>query len=283
MFGYVAAAPELLSDSDKIRYRGWYCGLCKSLGSCTGQKCRFLLTYDMAFLAMLLSSVYGMEESIADDGCVIHPFKKHTEIRSAASNYAAYMNVVLVYYKLVDDWNDDKNFASLTASSLFRSKCRKISEDYPRQCDAIVNCLAELSELERGGEFNPDLPANCFGKLMGELFVIDDSDEFADRLRSFGRTLGRFIYIMDAAVDLRSDLKRERYNPLMTVSADEIDEMLNIMGGDFMRAFHRLPITTDRDLMENILCAGIWIKYNQHKQNIRKKDDKKPDNNEEDI
>lgn len=283
MFGYVTAAPGLLSDSDKIRYRGWYCGLCKSLGSCTGQKCRFLLTYDMAFLAMLLSSVYGMEEFAAESGCVLHPFKKHTEIRSAASDYAAYMNVVLAYYKLTDDWQDDKKLVSLSASSLFRGKCKKISESYPRQCKAIVSCLSELSELERGGEFNPDLPANCFGRLMGELFVIDDSDKLADSLRSFGRTLGRFIYIMDAAVDLRSDLKKERYNPLMTVSSEEIDEMLKIMGGDFMRTFKRLPIVTDRGVMENILCAGIWIKYNQHMQNIRKKDDNKPHSDEEDI
>lgn len=283
MFGYVTAALNLLSDSDKIRYRGWYCGLCKSLGEYAGQKCRFLLTYDMAFLAMLLSSVYSMEESASEKGCVLHPIKPHTEIRSAASNYAAYMNVVLAYYKLTDDWQDDKSLAALAASSVFRGKCRKISEDYPRQCKAIVNCLSELSELERGGEFNPDLPANCFGKLMGELFVIHDSDEFADRLRSFGRTLGRFIYIMDAAVDLKSDLKKERYNPLMTILSEEIDEMLTIMGGDFMRAFQRLPITTDRELMENILCAGIWIKYNQHKQNIHKQYDKKPDSNEEDI
>lgn len=283
MFGYVTAAPGLLSDSDKIRYRGWYCGLCKSLGSCTGQKCRFLLTYDMAFLAMLLSSVYGMEEFAAESGCVLHPFKKHTEIRSAASDYAAYMNVVLAYYKLTDDWQDDKKLVSLSASSLFRGKCKKISESYPRQCKAIVSCLSELSELERGGEFNPDLPANCFGRLMGELFVIDDSDKLADSLRSFGRTLGRFIYIMDAAVDLRSDLKKERYNPLMTVSSEEIDEMLKIMGGDFMRTFKRLPIVTDREVMENILCVGIWIKYNQHMQNIRKKDDNKPHSDEEDI
>lgn len=283
MFGYVTAALNLLSDSDKIRYRGWYCGLCKSLGECTGQKCRFLLTYDMAFLAMLLSSVYSMEESASEKGCVLHPIKPHTEIRSAASDYAAYMNVVLAYYKLMDDWQDDKNFVSLALSSLFHGKCSKISEDYPRQCKAIVDCLSELSELEHGGEFNPDLPANCFGRLMGELFVINDSDDFADRLRSFGRTLGRFIYIMDAAVDLRSDLKKERYNPLMTVSSEEINQMLNIMGGDFMRAFKRLPVTADRELMENILCAGIWIKYNQHMQNIHKRDAEMPDSNEEDI
>lgn len=275
MFGYVTAAPNLLNDTDKIRYRGWYCGLCKALGKCIGQKCRFLLTYDMAFLAMLLSSVYQMKESSADNSCIIHPFKKHTELRTQASDYAACMNVVLAYYKFKDDWQDDKDIVALTTTQVFRNNCKKINRNYPRQCNAIVKCLSELSELERNGEFNPDLPANCFGELMGELFVIDDSDELCDKLRLFGRTLGRFIYIMDAAVDLKNDLKRQRYNPLMTVASDEIHEMLTVMGGDFMRAFQNLPLSTDRELMENILCAGIWTKYNMHFQ--------KSDNNKENI
>lgn len=273
MFGYVAAAQNLLSDEQKIRYRGWYCGLCKSLGSCDGQRCRFLLTYDMAFLAMLLSSVYRMEESVSESSCFLHPFKKHTEIRTAASDYAADMNVVLAYYKMTDDWHDDKNPAALAAASIFRGRCKKISEIYPRQCSAIVDCLANLSELENDGEFNPDLPANCFGRLMGELFVTDENDELAQPLRSFGRTLGRFIYIMDAAADLKEDLKKERYNPLIGFSSEEISEMLQIMGGDFMHAYQRLPVTADSELMGNILCAGIWTKYEIQRQKSRKKEE----------
>jgi hypothetical protein len=106
---------------------------------------------------------------------------------------------------------------------------------------------------------------------MGELFVTDDTDILAQPLRSFGRTLGRFIYIIDAATDLRNDLKRERYNPLVGMTSDEIDEMLQIMGGDFMRTFQQLPITADRDLMGNILCAGIWTKYQVQQQKYRRK------------
>lgn len=273
MFGYVTAALNLLSEEEKIRYRGWYCGLCKSLGSCCGQSCRLLLTYDMSFLAMLLSSVYNMEEFAADNRCILHPIKTHREIRTAASDYAADMNVVLAYYKLLDDWHDDKNPASLAASSVFGRKCKKICGQYPRQCNAVVNCLSELGELENNGEFNPDLPANCFGKLMGELFVIDNNDVLSHPLRSFGYTLGRFIYIIDAATDLREDLKKEQYNPLVGIPQEDIGEMLQIMGGDFMRTFQQLPITSDHDLMGNILCAGIWTKYQMQNQKYRKKEE----------
>lgn len=272
MFGYVTASIDLLDDPQKQRYRGWYCGLCKALGSRCGQTCRFTLTYDMAFLAMLLSSVRQLPESVTQSACAVHPFRRHTEIHTQASDYAADMNVILACYKLLDDWHDDRNPAALAAASIFSSRRKRLEQKYPRQTQAIADCLGHLSELEQDGEVNPDLPANCFGRLMGELFVIDPADGLAQPLRSFGRTLGRFIYIMDAATDLRDDLRRERYNPLVGFSSDEIHQMLEIMGGDFMRSFKKLPVTADDGLMGNILCSGIWSRYTAQMKQVEKKE-----------
>lgn len=267
MFGFVTVAPDWLSEENKTRYRSWYCGLCRSLGQTCGQSCRLLLTYDMVFPAMLLSSVCQMPETCENHRCMVHPFQFHTEIRTQATDYAADMNVILSYYKLMDDWQDDRNPAALAAASVCRRQCSAIAEKYPRQCGAVVDCLRELSALERDGENNPDLPANCFGRLMGEIFVMNDGGGMLEQsLRQFGYTLGRFIYIMDAATDLHRDLKRERYNPLVGIPHGEITELLKIMGGDVMRAFHALPVVNDREIMENILCAGIWRKYQTEQQ-----------------
>lgn len=274
MFGFVTVAPPLLSDENKTRYRGWYCGLCKALGRHCGQSCRLLLTYDMVFPAMVLSSVGQMPEIRENNRCIVHPLRPHCEIRTAASDYCADMNVVLSYYKLLDDWQDDKNPAALAAAAVYRSKCGRLQEKYPRQSAAVADCLRELSALERDGENNPDLPANCFGRLMGEIFVMQDDSALAPDLRAFGRALGRFIYIMDAATDLHTDLRRERYNPLVGIPHGEITGLLEIMGGDMMSAFRKLPVTSDRDIMENILCAGIWTKY-QHRKGQGNRNGKK--------
>ncbi len=272
MFGFVTTAPNLLSDQSKTRYRGWYCGLCKSLGRNCGQSCRILLAYDMVFPAMLISSVFKMPEVCQNNRCIVHPFKPHTEIFTAASRYSAEMNVMLSYYKMLDDWQDDKNPAALAAARVYRGKCSALSQKYPRQCNATAQCLRELSELERGGESNPDMPANCFGQLMGEIFVMnDDGSELVHDLRKFGHAFGRFIYIMDAATDLHTDLKRERYNPLVSVPSSQITELLQIMGGEITRIFDRLPVTCDRDIMKNILCAGIWGKYEVKRQGGKRK------------
>ena len=228
-----------------------------------------LLTYDLVFPAMLLSSVYQMDETCENNCCIVHPIKTHAEIRTAASDYATAMNVILSYYKLLDDWQDDKNPAALAAASVYRGKCSALQEQYPRQCRAVADCLRELSALERDGENNPDLPANCFGRLMGEIFVMkDDSGATEQSLRTFGHALGRFIYLMDAAADLYGDLKHERYNPLVAIPHGDITELLEIVGGDVMRTFRTLPVTSDRDIMENILCAGIWTNY-QRKEKER--------------
>lgn len=47
---------------------------------------------------------------------------------------------------------------------------------------------------------------------MGEITVIQ-KDEYSERLRRFGNALGRFIYIMDACIDLKSDIKRNAIIP----------------------------------------------------------------------
>ncbi len=44
---------------------------------------------------------------------------------------------------------------------------------------------------------------------MGELFVYDPADFWADDLRRLGARLGKFIYVMDAAMDYETTRPRE--------------------------------------------------------------------------
>ena len=112
---------------------------------------------------------------------------------------------------------------------------------------------------------------------MGELFVMEDGIESGQELRAFGRTLGRFIYVMDAATDLHSDIKHERYNCLTGTSPDEIHQILQVMGGDFMRCYKKLPLSADIEITDNILTAGVWQKYAAQKRKQAKKENDKED------
>ena len=54
MFGYIKPdIPELKMKENEL-YKAVYCGLCKTMGKCTGCASQLTLNYDFAFLAMLL-------------------------------------------------------------------------------------------------------------------------------------------------------------------------------------------------------------------------------------
>lgn len=149
MFGYITVDYAELKGKDIEKYRAFYCGLCQEIKARFGQNARFTLTYDMTFLFLLLSSLYQDEFPIEEKFCLLHPLKKRRCIQNPCSAYAADMNLLLVYYNLMDDWEDDKNLLHLGAASVFRKKVKKISRRYPRQKEAIAHYLMELRRIEK--------------------------------------------------------------------------------------------------------------------------------------
>jgi len=268
MFGYVVLNTDRATLKEKEQYRACYCGLCKALGTRHGIISRFTLTYDMTFLVLFLSSLYKTENKIYTERCVMHPLQPHEYWQNEILNYASDMNVVLAYYNFLDDWTDDRNILSLTAAKLFKQEYKHIAAQYPKQCNAIINCLTELSEIEKSGELNPDVPANCFGKLMGEIFVLRE-DEYAVKLRRFGKSLGKFIYIMDACLDFKDDIKNERYNPMIMSASENFRDILNLLMADCTVVYKQLPIEKDKELIENILYSGVWSKYEAEKKKTK--------------
>lgn len=260
MFGYVVANVDALTPEEKSIYREYYCGLCHELGARHGSISRITLTYDMTFLILLLSSLYNMEGKREDERCVSHPIKKHSYVVYDITSYAADMNMALVYYNKLDDWQDDRSILSLIEAGLFKRECLRIEKQYSRQCGAIKECLKELSYLEKADELNPDLPAACFGNLMGEIFVFRE-DEYSEKLRSFGFALGKFIYIMDACLDLKKDIKKGNYNPMIMQSSEDFKDILNLLMADCVNEYNRLPIRCNKSIIENILYSGVWIRY----------------------
>ena len=58
MFGYVITNCKALSQEQQQRFRALYCGMCHTLHVRYGNLGRFTLSYDMTFLAMVLSALY---------------------------------------------------------------------------------------------------------------------------------------------------------------------------------------------------------------------------------
>lgn len=268
MFGYVAARAELLTEEQRKRYNACYCGLCHSLRERHGSFARLTLTYDMTFLIMVLESLYEPSEHDEKARCPAHPAKPRPYWRSEITDYAADMNMALAYLNCIDDWKDDRRLLSLGEAQLMKKSYEQIKLRYPRQCAAIEKSIAELTEIEKTWKPMPDEASRCFGALMAELFVYKE-DFFEKYLRGLGMALGQFIYIMDACIDLKDDKRYYKYNPLKELygRCDEMErfrDILQMLLGDCVKNFEMLPIVQDADIIRNVLCFGVWTKFNRH-------------------
>ncbi len=267
MFGFVMASMQELETSQQERYQAVYCGICQKIKESQGQLCRLGLSYDMAFLAILLESLYEPQETQGTSRCVRHPVKAQSWITSEAVDYAAQMNVALACYKARDDWQDDHALSAKIMDVVFSRNLDAIAQRYPRQCQAMEGCIRQLSQLEAGRCENPDEPANVFGQLMAELLAWKD-DLWAPQLRQMGFYLGRFIYLADALVDLPRDRKKGAYNPFLTLGDPEMqkaqwEEYLLMAMAGCTNAYERLPLVQDKAILDNILYSGVWVRYRQ--------------------
>lgn len=264
MFGYVSANYGELSKEQRTRYGAVYCGICRRIGQQSGELARLGLSYDMAFLALLLMSLYEPEERGGKGRCLPHPVTAHPWVDNIYVRYAADMNVALAYYNCLDDWEDEKKHSAKLLADVLRKRLPPIEKAYPRQCQAIRRTISALSELEKAGCGNPDEPAGVFGDLMGELLTFEE-DLWAKDLRHMGMALGRFIYLLDAALDYDRDEKKHRYNPYLAMGLGKDwqrwEDYLVLTMGRCTEYYEKLPLVQDKALLDNILYSGVWVNY----------------------
>ena len=264
MFGFVTANMKELTKEQQNRYGGVYCGICQRIREQSSQMARLGLSYDMAFLALLLMSLYEPEETGSPLRCGLHPLRKRDRFDNEYIRYAADMNVALAYYNLLDDWNDDRKAGAKLMASAFGKSLPEIEKKYPRQCRAIAECIEKLSALEKQNCPNPDEPSHMFGILLGELLVYRE-DLWAPILRQMGDALGRFIYLADAVADYRKDLRKGKYNPLIAMGGGENrqrwEEYLVLSMARCTEFYEKLPLVQDKQILDNILYSGVWTSF----------------------
>lgn len=275
VFGFVTASVDELTKEEKERYGCVYCGICRAIRDRGGQLSRLVLSYDMAFLALLLMSLYEPEETAGRNACLAHPLRKSPWTDSPCVRYAADMNIALAYYKAMDDRADEGKLSALAMSGVLEKSFASLEKEYPRQCGAMARCIRELSRLEGERCPNPDICAACFGELMAELMVWRE-DLWAEDLRGLGNALGRFIYLADAAVDYRHDRKKNSYNPFLAMGMEEEfaqwEQYLVLTMGRCTQHFERLPLVQDKRILDNILYSGVWGQFRRAQRRAEKKE-----------
>lgn len=270
MFGYILPRKDKLSQEDRERYHGAYCGLCRSLKGNYGFKARFLVNYDMTFLYILLKQ--GKREEMQRCFCPAHPFcKKDCLPSDQAMEYAADMTVLLSVWKLRDALEDGGLFRRMGARAgllLYRGAYRKAAQKQQEADKRFGRQLDKLRELEKNNCPSLDRAADAFAALLGGC-LPDGGDE--EQRRIAGMLLyhvGRFLYLVDALEDLPGDNRRKSYNPLRyrysledgKLSGEDREQFLETVDASVSMAasaLELLPQAQTQPILRNIIYYGM--------------------------
>jgi len=288
MFGYVTPYKMELKIKDYEMFKAYYCGLCISIKNNFSNLCRMSLNYDMTFLGILLDSLECSKHKYVVTKCIAHPMKKKPKvIDNKALDYAAFCNVALVYYKLLDDYNDDNSLNKKFISMYIKKFINKSEEDLSPVLVNIEENINKLSSLERAQDIiSIDELSDPFASLTA--FIISyyyKNEDFYDNLYNLGYNLGRWIYIIDAYDDLKEDMEKHKFNAinkafnteslsyedLITQQVNRIEFNLLMSANTTVEALNRLPINKNKDLLFNILQLGLMNKI----EIIKSRSDKK--------
>ena len=271
MFGYVKVTQSELKVKEYEFYRGVYCGLCRSMGKCTGQCSRMALSYDFAFLAIVRLALTGQGFSFERKRCAVHILHKRSIMkRNDQLDFCAYAAATLNYHKILDDKNDEKGAKKLRAALLMplmkRGRKKALKNGYAELDAKISVLLARLADFESGREASVDLPAAIFGEILGEICAFGLDGTEARIAASLGRHIGSWIYIADALDDMADDKKLGRYNPILLLyggelpSKEQIESIEIALKNELYEAEAAVDlIEFDNAILKNIIQNIIYL------------------------
>lgn len=271
MFGYIRACKPELKLKDLELYKAVYCSLCRQLGKSYGILSRLTLSYDFTFLALLNMSLKDGCDHFERKRCAFNPLKKCNYCKNdVALEMPSAAAMIMLYYKILDNIDDERGFKKLAYLSLkpiFTRAHKKAAKQYPEIETAVARYIKEQSELEKDGCDSLDAVADPTAKVMSKILPLCSEDASQKRvLERMGYCIGRYIYLLDAACDLESDIKHNSYNVLKSELKDNkpsdfakerVTPQLYVCANEAAKAFELLEIKKYKNILGNIIYLGL--------------------------
>ncbi len=265
MFGYIQPNKDELRFREYNEYRAYYCGLCKCIGREFGEHMKLVLSYDCAFIALLLTAIAGVENT-RKCRCVYKPLSRArmAAVEDEYIRFAADMDIILAYCKLDDNWRDDKNHGAAIGKAAMKGAVQKAKERRPELYKAIYEGILELSRIEEANTAEIDPPADAFARMMKNAAMTAPVEDAHDRI-AFGYMLyhlGRWVYLIDAWEDREKDARKGSYNPFLAAGADKdrAEFIINCSLNEAINAYELLDIKAHESLLDNIIKDGCPLK-----------------------
>ena len=277
MFGYITPDKPDLKIWEFEVFRGYYCGVCKTIAKQAGHRGRIVLTYDCAFLALLIDSLDIARVSGKQKRCFVHPLKKRYIVDSNfAVEYASDINILLAYYNLKDKWQDERNLLGPAGMTVLKRGHKRVKKKYPDLVEVIEEELNTLRELEKQNCDSIDEVSEPFARLMQKVFLhANDCENTGKVLGWVGYNLGKWIYLLDAYDDIEDNINSGSYNPLIVQFKYDKNEdvksfkerirektefVLVYSLSELEKAFPLLDIKKNKSILENIIYRGLLIR-----------------------
>lgn len=253
MFGYVLPPAQTLPPEELARFQRMYCGLCHTLSRRYGQAARFILNYDFTYLAILLSDGTAGEE--AAGRCYTSPVKKKPYLlTSEAMELAADESVILAYWQLRDGAADHGRLSGMKYRAGSGALCgayRRAAALRPAFDAAVRRQLRLLGELERDGDPSMDKAADTFAVLLAGAAESVEEPVRRRVLEQLLYHLGRWVYLIDAADDLKKDAESGNYNPVAL--------RYGLAGGVWTpEARREFALTLDHSIRQMATAFELW-------------------------
>ena len=268
MFGYVRTDIPHLYMKDDVLYKAMYCGVCKGISKTCGQVARMGLSYDVAFMSVILHNIAGLDVKIEKSHCLTHHVRKKpmAAVDELTCKLGA-INTELVYYKYTDDIKDgDKGKGKRL---WFVKGHKRAKKKYPEITAIIENRLAEQERVEKSGTESLDRAADSTAKMVAELSDLLLADKKTPQTYALFYAVGKWIYLIDALDDYDKDYKKKAYNPfvlsygaeskksLIERHKEEIEFVFHSLFYDIRENLVQIKFHFNRDLSDNILLRGL--------------------------
>lgn len=286
MFGYIRPMIETLEAEEKLQYQAAYCGLCHEIGRRYGFVAQLFLSYDFAFLAMILAQ-NKQTPCVACKRCRANPFrKKETWQKDEGLTLCADESIILTYWKLKDGVADEKGIKKVVpwlAQLALYPSYKKAWKYRPLFAQKVQECLQQLSEIENENSPSIDRAADAFANIVRAASAVDG--EAGNE--ALGQTLyhiGRWLYLIDAWDDLEEDRKNGTYNPILLrynsnldAAQSELEETLYTSLGIAVNAYAWVDCGVWHSVISNVITLGLpavqeavlageWKKKTNHKE-----------------
>ncbi|MCQ2056432.1 MAG: DUF5685 family protein [archaeon] len=273
MFGYIIPIENELSLSQKATYRNYYCETCHHLKEKYGYMSTLTVNYEMTFATIFFDSILHKNE-------LFHKQKKarfcifgHSVCDKKLMHELAAYTVLAINNSLIDDREDNTHFLRTKLALLCLNRAIvKAKKEFPKYDVLILNGYKKLRKAELMKESDPLIMGAYSAQSMLDVFSLMLGSKFSDGLYKLFKSLGIWIYIMDAIEDLDEDDSRGTYNPFLindtnfknkrqfiNDNAFDIGELVGGITNNIQKSYLSLRsnLKSNTEILDNIIFRGV--------------------------